>query len=246
MSTLTPFKERTLSTTQDGGASPRLPRLMIGMPIGTGTLPWPTALSLMNTVVACKEENVPCTLEVVAGCSVVTWARSAIVASFLKSDCTHLFWIDSDMVWTLDDFFRLVGFGAVLDVVGATYPLKKLSPMTFIVSHVGKPGEYEMNRLGCIKIRGMGLGFTIMKREVVEKVAAGKPIRRDPVTGAEVPDVFRIDHEGEDIAFMTDARAAGYDVWLDPSISLGHIGPMVFKGDVLAAFGLSHLAKEKK
>jgi len=216
---------------------------MIGMPIGSGSLPWPTAFSLMQTLAACREEKVPVTVEVVAGCSVVTWARSAIADAFLKSDCTHLFWIDSDIVWGPSDFFRLVGLGAVLDAVGATYPFKK-SAITFLVNHVGDPGKYEVNGLGCIKIRGMGMGFTILKRAVVEKVAATKTKRRDPITGMEYADLFRIDHEGEDLAFFTDVRKEGFDVWLDPSISLGHIGPAIFKGDPLEALGLSTYTKE--
>jgi len=51
--------------------------------------------------------------------------------------------------------------GAAMDVVGATYPFKK-QPIAFLVNHVGKPDEYEVNGLGCVKIRGMGIGFTIM------------------------------------------------------------------------------------
>lgn len=218
-----------------------MPKVMIGMPIGTGTLPWATALSLMKTLAACREADVPCTLEVVAGCSVVTWARSAIADAFLKSDSTHLFWVDSDVVWEPDDFFRIVALGAVHAAVGATYPFKKL-PLTFLINHVGEKGEYEVNGHGCIKVCGMGLGFTIVQREVVEKVAATKPQRCDPITGATYADIFRIDHEGEDIAFMTDIRSLGYDVWLDPSVSIGHHGAMIFKGDVIQALGLQDFA----
>ena len=222
-----------------------LPRVMIGMPVGNGTLPWATALSLMKTLSACREEGLPVTLEAVVGCSVVTWARSAIADAFLKSDCTHLFWIDSDIVFTPNDFFRLVGLGAAMDVVGATYPFKK-QPIAFLVNHVGKPDEYEVNGLGCVKIRGMGIGFTIVKRAVMEAVAATKTKRRDPITGLEYADIFRIDHEGEDLAFFTDVRAAGFDAWLDPSISLGHIGPAIFKGDVIEALGLQDHAVFQK
>jgi hypothetical protein len=217
---------------------------MIGMPVGSGSVYWATAMSLEATLGACRTENLRLQLEAVVGCSVVTWARSAIVDSFLKSDCTHLFWIDSDIVWTPDDFFRIVGFGAVLDVVGAIYPFKKQAPMTFLINHVGEPGQYEINGLGCVKIKGMGMGFTLMKRAVVEAVAATKPKRRDPITGLEYADVFRIDHEGEDLAFFSDIRAAGYDIWLDPSIQIGHIGPAIYKGDPLEALGLSKFAKE--
>lgn len=221
------------------------PKIVIGMPIGSGSLPWATAFSLLKTMDACRAADIPCRMEVVAGCSVVTWARSAIADGFLKSDFTHLFWIDSDLVWEPRDFARIVGLGAVHDVIGATYPFKKLNPMSFLINHVGEPGQYHVNGHGCVKVKGMGLGFTLVKREVMEKVAATKTKRRDPITGAEYADIFRIDHEGEDLAFFSDIRAAGYDVWLDPSISLGHHGSMIYKGDPIEALGLGDFTKEE-
>ena len=97
---------------------------MIGMPIGSGSVPWPTAVSLLSTVRVLDKEGIKFKIEAPMGSSIVQWARSAIVGAFLKTDFTHLFWIDSDIVWTPDDFCRLLGFGAALDVVCATYPFK--------------------------------------------------------------------------------------------------------------------------
>lgn len=223
------------------------PKVMIGMPIGSGSLPWPTAASLIGTVRVCDKEGVPVKVEAPMGCSVVQWARSVVVEAFLKSDCTHLFWVDSDIVWTPDDFFRLLGFGATLDVVGAAYPIKA-EPGGFIIKLFGEPGQRHVNGLGCVKILGMGIGFTLMKRAVVEKVAATKERVRDAVNGAEYADVFRVDRanggpRGEDLAFFADARKLGFDVWLDPSIQLGHVGSKVYRGDVLAALGLQDFVK---
>lgn len=229
-----------------------LPKLMIGMPVGSGSLPWLTAVSLMNTVRACDKEGVSVKVEAPVGCSVVQWARSAVVNSFLKTDCTHLFWIDADIVWTPDDFFRLVGFGAVLDVVGATYPLKR-EPIELFVNFPNAGGtEYEANGLGCIKIESLGLGFTIMKRAVIEKVAATKPTLRDALNGTEGRDVFRVDRtsdggaRGEDVAFFADIREQGFDVWLDPSVNVGHVGMKIYRSDVIDALGLQDFAKQEK
>jgi hypothetical protein len=222
-----------------------LPSVTIGMPIGSGQLPWATALSLLKTVAACKDEGIQLQMEVIAGCSVVSWARSCIADAFLKSSHSHLIWIDADIVWTLDDFFRLVSLSAVHDVVGATYPFKKL-PLTCVVNHVGEPRQYTVNGLGCVQVKSMGLGFTIVSRRVMEAVAVGKPSRKDPIDGKMHVDMFRIDHEGEDIAFFTDVRKAGYDVWLDPSISVGHWGSMIYKADIIEAMGLQDFVKQEK
>jgi len=229
----------------------RKPSVMIGMPIGSGSLPWPTAVSLLATVRVLDREGIKFKIEAPTGCSVVQWARSSVAEAFLKSDFTHLFWIDADIVWSPDDFIRILGFGAVLGAVGATYPFKKY-PIGFLVNLAGEPGQVEVNGLGCVKIESMGIGFTLIQREIMEKVAATKPMMRDDLNGQEYRDIFRVDRtpdrgpRGEDIAFFADVRAAGYDVWLDPSIQLGHIGSETFRGDPIEALGLSAFAREIK
>ena len=224
------------------------PKITIGMPCGSGSLPWATMMSLLNTVRACDKEGVGIQIESIVGCSVVQWARSIVADKFLKSDSTHLFWIDSDIVWRVEDFFRLVGFGAVLDVVGAAYPMKR-ERGGFLINLAGDLGKVEINGLGCVKIRSMGLGFTIMKRAVVEKIAATKEKVIDQANGVEYADIFRVDRthggpRGEDVAFFDDIRDAGYDVWLDPSIRLGHIGTKMYRSDVIDALGLQEYAQE--
>jgi hypothetical protein len=182
-------------------------------------------------------------------CSVVQWARSTIAEAFLKSDSTHLMWVDSDLQWSPDDFIRILGFGAVLDVVGATYPFKK-DPPGFLINLAGEPGQVEVNGLGCVRIESMGLGFTLVKRAVMEKVAAGKTLMRDDLNGHSYRDIFRVDRtsrdtpRGEDVAFFHDVKAAGYTAWLDPSIKLGHIGSKTYKSDPIEALGLQDFAKE--
>lgn len=222
---------------------------MIGMPVGSGSVPWPTAVSLLATVRVLDREGIKFKIEAPMGCSVVQWARSTIAGAFLKSDFSHLMWIDSDVVWTPNDFIRLLGFGAHLEVVGATYPFKK-DPAQFLINLAGEPGKAEVNGFGCVKVRSMGLGFTLCKRKVLEKVAASKPIVHDRLNGPTYPDVFRVDRtadggpRGEDVAFFDDVREAGFDVWLDPSIRLQHIGWKAYSGDPIEALGLTDYAKE--
>jgi hypothetical protein len=227
-----------------------LPRVMIGMPIGSGSIPWPTAVSLMSTLRACDKENVVARISAPTGSSVVTWARSAVVGEFLKSDCTHLFWIDSDIAWKPADFFRLVGFAALHDMIGAAYMLKK-EPAQCVVN-VPVPGEYEVNGLGNVRVKSLAMGFTICKREVIEKVAATKPVLKDALAGIEYPDFFRLGRRadgyavGEDIAFFEDAAELGFKAWLDPSINLFHVGQKLYGGDVIDALGLQEFVKEKQ
>jgi hypothetical protein len=94
-------------------------------------------------------------------------------------------------------------------------------------------------------------------------VANTKPWALDEVSGDFVREVFRCDtvplnrlgeegkcppelvgqpiygRRGEDMAFFADLRDLGYTVWLYPNIQLGHIGTKTYRGDLMAAMGLS-------
>jgi hypothetical protein len=224
-----------------------MPKVLIGMPVGSGYVPWETSVSLLSTVRVLDKEGIKFKIEAPVGSSIVQWVRSVIASSFLKTDYTHLFWIDSDIFWTPTDFFRVLGFGATLDVVGAAYPFKK-EPIGFLINPAGEPGKLEVNGLGCVRINSMALGFTLVTRAVVEKIAATKPLVSDPLNNVEYRDIFRVDRNaqggprGEDVAFFDDAREAGFDCWLDPSIKLGHVGRKVYSGDPIEMLGLQDYA----
>jgi hypothetical protein len=198
--------------------------VMIGMP-AYAEIPVPTVVSLLGTYHASSTRGVRCEAGIVAGSSVVSWARDQVLDLFLQSDCNRLFWIDSDMAWRPDDFFRLLAHTQAFPVVAAAYPLKD-DTARFIVAGI-KPAEH-----GLLEVDGVGLGFTVMRREVVAAVAAKAPRVRDEVSGREMAAVFRVDckgvRTGEDIAFFEDIRACGFKVLVDPAIRLGHIGQKVY------------------
>lgn len=213
----------------------------IGIPTGP-TIPWPTALSLARTTHACALRGIDVTICYVAGSSIITTARSMVVHRFLESDKKRLFWVDSDLEWEPDDFLRLLGLSSQLDIVCGAYPLKVEDRKAFVILH-DDPTKVTLSPLGCIKIQGTGLGFTVMTREVVEKIVATKPRILNQGAGHEMADVFRIDTvngalRGEDMAFFDDLRDLGYDVWLDVTAELGHVGWKTYRGDVVKAFGL--------
>ena len=210
----------------------------IGMPVGFPYIPFPTAVSLIETTKFCTQHRVPVRQISPVGCSLVTDARSAVVDEFLKGDSSHLFWVDADMAWRTLDFLRLMSFCTRpgVDVVGATYTPKS-EPARFMVRNISKvPGPY-----GLIEVSGLGLGFTIMRREVVRKIADSKPWVISNGATTRMRDVFRLDkvasdHRlGEDMAFFQDIRDAGYKVWMDPEVDLSHVGLKLYGGSVMDA-----------
>jgi hypothetical protein len=213
----------------------------IGFPTGP-MIPWPTALSLARTTHACALRGIDVTIEYVAGSSIITTARSMVVQRFLKGNKKRLFWIDSDIEWEPDDFLRLLGMTQELDIVCAAYPLKRDDQKSFVIRNADA-SKVQLRTPGVVKIQGTGLGFCVMTRAAVEKLVATKPTVLNQGAGEQMPDVFRIDTfdgalRGEDMAFFDDLMALGYEIWLDPTVSLGHVGHKVYRGDVVKAFGL--------
>jgi hypothetical protein len=212
---------------------PRQIRVDIGMPVHFPYLPFPTVVSLVDTIKACTAAGIETRQVSPVGCSIVTDARSAIVDEFLKGDATHLFWVDADIHWLPQDFMRLLTLCTQVEVVGATYPLK-VEPIRFIVRRLGK----KTNKFGLIDVEGLGLGFTVMRREVVEKIAADK--RTIITNGGQIPmrEVFTLERTetgyrmGEDIKFFQDIREAGYTVWLDPMVNVAHVGIKLYAANV--------------
>lgn len=166
---------------------------------------------------------------------IVEWARDTVLDSFLKSGAQKLFWIDSDMVWEPDDFLKMVALSTVRDVVCASYPSKS-DDVEFQIAGTGQPETAD--EFGLIEIAGLGLGFTIMDRSVCADIAASVTTTFDQMLKRPLPNVFRVDatetgRRGEDIAFFSDVRALGHKVYLDPTISLGHVGEKIWRGKAI-------------
>jgi hypothetical protein len=221
--------------------------ISIGMPCGP-YIPWQTSMALTRTVRDCALMGVTADMTVIAGSSAVQQARSQTVHQFLtQTDASHLFWIDSDIVWESKDFVKTLALASVFDVVCATYPMKN-EARSIVVKHPDLK-NFEINKYGLVKIWGVGLGFTVVSRAALEKLVATKPLVYDAAKDNARPDVFRFDtvpgkHEhpnarGEDLAFFADLRELGYDIWLDPRIVLGHVGTHVYRNDPVAALGLT-------
>jgi hypothetical protein len=174
------------------------------------------------------------------GISDVQLARTICVHRFLhQSTATKLFCIDSDMSWSSDAFMRMVALSTKADVVVGAYP-EKSEPLRF---HLGTTGRVVMNDYGCIPAQSTGLGFSIFDRSAIEALASMAPkvkLQKNDWTDVAVSDLFHIrsgrapDGEivGEDVMFFRDIGNAGYTIWCDPHIVLGHIGSKVYEGSL--------------
>jgi hypothetical protein len=204
---------------------------------------WMTVIALMSTLDELQKHQVAVKPVIIKGSALVTKARDDLVDAFMESDYNRLFWIDDDMLWTPDDFIRLLCFSTQVDVVAATYPAKRDPPTYYIKVPGTAQDPLQVSELGLIEVQGVGLGFACMTRRVIEDVVRTKPTMYDQVREKTMASVFRCDtfegnFRGEDMAFFSDIRDAGHKVWIDPTISLGHFGQKEYRGALSTALNL--------
>lgn len=73
----------------------------------------------------CSNHNIPIRFNYVFNESLITRARNYLVELFLKSDCTHLVFIDADIEFDPKDVLALVALDK--DVVAGPYPKKQFA-----------------------------------------------------------------------------------------------------------------------
>ena len=138
--------------------------------------------------------------------------RNTIVLRALEIDCTHLIFLDADMVYPQDTITRLLAHDK--DIVGALtfkrWP--NFEPLCFI----GEP--YKMTQLdpipdGLVKVTATGTGCLMINLDVFHKI--------------EYP-WFHDDHHdgkpvGEDINFCFKAYEKGIGVYVDTTVMTEHL-----------------------
>lgn len=173
----------------------------------------------------------------VIGDSLVTRARNTITMEFLKSQCTHLLMIDSDLVFGIDHVQRIALHGE--DIVGGFYPKKKDGDAELVFNSLNR---LEMDGRDLTEVNYIGTGFICVKRCVFEKMISeyGDDIvfKVDgqqnkvgfdfwPVGVYKYPDGQRR-YLSEDWYFCQRARDLGFKVWGDNKILLKHSGNALY------------------
>jgi glycosyltransferase involved in cell wall biosynthesis len=157
----------------------------------------------------------------IPGNAMVHSARNEIVQQFLQTDFDDLVFIDADISWIPEDFFKLLNHQ--VDVVGATYPYKK-NELQFVMKTSDGKAPVLMDN-GLMRVQGLGMGFFRLTRAAVQSLwDSSMPYKRSGTT-QEFRAVFEFtfqngEETGEDITMCMKCP----DVFLDPSIVLEHSG----------------------
>jgi hypothetical protein len=153
-------------------------------------------------------------------------ACNRFVRNFLESDCTHLFWTESDMLmpfWTIPALLQ-----HDKDIASGVYFLRNgggqpcLYQKGDAIVHTGIHSAIPVSMFpedSTFKVHCPGMGCVLMKREVLENIEApwfdlkeGWDKQTDKTYGY-----------GQDIYFYSKVADAGHEVWVDSSIHCGQV-----------------------
>jgi hypothetical protein len=155
--------------------------------------------------------------------SLITRARNALAHNFLKTDCTHLLFIDADIAWNGNDLIPMILSNK--DVICGIYPKKEINwqtvsnavkdgvPVEQLKTHTGAwvinlvdyKGEVTVPAGEPLEVWAGGTGMMLIKREVFEKLKDAVPKYKNDVTdlsgntkpGEEIAEYFATSIEPE-------------------------------------------------
>ena len=213
--------------------------ILISLPCYGGLVNEKTTTSLFNLGKLLVRNHIDHGIMTVANESLITHGRSRIANFFMNNtEFDYLFCLDADVAFSPEDMLKLYSYQK--PIVSASYPMKTLP-----IRHCYE--LYNPVKLcgNLVKIGGIGMGFVMIQRSVFEKLNRyyselkyfpGLNNSNYPITEKEYHNSYHYFAEmnkegkylGEDMSFFHRLTDIGYDVWLDNSIELQHIGSHVF------------------
>ena len=213
--------------------------ILISLPCYGGLVNEKTTTSLFNLGKLLVRNHIDHGIMTVANESLITHGRSRIANFFVNNtEFEYLFCLDADVAFKPEDMLKLYSYQK--PIVSASYPMKTLP-----IRHCYE--LYNPVKLcgNLVKIGGIGMGFVMIQRSVFEKLNMyyselkyfpGLNNSNYPITEKEYHNSYHYFAEmnkegkylGEDMSFFHRLTDIGYDVWLDTSIELQHIGSHVF------------------
>lgn len=157
-----------------------------------------SCMMLMN---ACRDNGIHITFAFMGNESLITRARNALAHGFLKTPCTHLFFIDADIGFRAMDAIRMIQ--ADCDIIAGVYPKKDINwpqvaqavrdgvPDNELFRHTGDfvinvdsapEGGFNVPTEKPFPVRNAGTGLMLIKRRVFEILKDHVPSYKNNMT----------------------------------------------------------------
>ena len=207
-------------------------KVLIGTPSYDGRIDVWFANSLVATVKEAEKKGIHVHAIYTSYDSLVQRARNDLVRLALDGEYDTLFFIDSDVEWEPEWFFRLLERPE--PIVGGAL-VKKFDEEGYTVKILNKTLKYSEDKK-LLEVDGVGTGFLKVDKFALEELwLASDPYTHDGINQRMIFNLL-IDDDGdlisEDYVMCKKWQNLGYKVWLDPTITCNHIGIKKFKGDL--------------
>ena len=214
--------------------------LFIALPAYDFKVSLKLAISLARVAQAAPQHGIDIHIGSVCGCSVVSRARNLLTKDFLESECTDLIFIDADINFEPEDVFRLMAWTTdpKKGIVAGVPRIRGEERVYITALEYDDNQELTMNSMGLVRGMRVATAFMMVRRDVFETLVEAHPewTYYDKKSDRMLPAIFdfKLTEEGymgEDFLFCDRAREVGFEVWIDPTIKLGHMGVQEFLGD---------------
>src|SRR3990167_1465577 len=190
------------------------PKVIVGVPVSdTDAMRALTAQAIGGAII--KSDGVVIDMVLRRSCDIVS-NRTWLVQYALKTEATHLLFVDADMVFPADTVPRLLAHKK--DIIGVEYAKREFPvQVTYKLLESMEHSETEPYR-----VSHTGTGLMLIDLNVFRNWKTKDPwfnFGRDSQGALAL---------GEDAWFCNAARDNGFDTWIDPTIKVGHIGEHIY------------------
>lgn len=206
------------------------PKIFIATPMFGGQANYMYMISLINLLTKLGQQGIHSMFEIAANESLITKARNILVEGFIKSDATHMLFLDADLGFDPDDVIRMIQ--ANKDLIGGQYAKKKINwdVVKRVCQGVPNIPPHAINAViaeSTFRPIGDQISFRLDEPVEVESIATGMMlIRREVFTkmAAELPEIEIVSGGSETMDPKTMTRVtdphrkahAYFDVSIDP------------------------------
>lgn len=214
-------------------------RVLIGTPAYTWQVDVRYTFALFQTLRLCLEQGIDLRWFCPPGDAVVQNACNDLIGAARQHDFDDLIIIGSDQDWEPEWIPRLLSYD--VDCVAGPVRKKTDEKELYNVRAPGGAGSFVYRQDGLMTAPQMlvGTGFMRLSRKALDVLWDAAPkykiVGGDGVERAWVFDIRPVNGVlvSEDNFMCATLRKAGIEIWIDPRMVGGHIGPKRFHGNFL-------------
>lgn len=208
-------------------------KVLLGTPAYDGRLSVFYADSMNQTISIGRSQDIEVIPIFLAMDALIQRARNDLFEMAHSNKVDYLFFIDSDIGWNPEDFFRLLKYEE--HIVAGSYRKKTDKEELYPIKI--KPGEkkFELRSDGLIEVYGAGTGFMRIDKYAIDRIWENS--EKYIENGKEKRMAFNVtivngEIVSEDISFCNLWLSLGEKIYVDTEVTCSHTGDKTYYGNL--------------